>query len=128
MLVLNFSHPITDHQRSQIEALAKKPIERIIDIPAQFENALPFASQVEELVNSIKLSPLQWQTLPFLISPPSYNFAAAALLAELEGRIGYLPTIVRTRPIMDVTPTAFEVAELLNLAEIRAQAREARST
>jgi len=61
-----------------------------------------------------------------LVVLPSLNFIAAALLAELHGRMGYFPPIVRTRPVADVLPRRYEVAEILDLQSIREQARKQR--
>ncbi|OQA39911.1 MAG: hypothetical protein BWY52_03004 [Chloroflexi bacterium ADurb.Bin325] len=58
--------------------------------------------------------------------PPSLNFIAVALLAELHGRMGYFPTCVRLRPVAGSTPPRFEVAELLPLNEVREAARRRR--
>lgn len=44
-------------------------------------------------------------------------------LAELHGRIGHFPVLIRLRPVADSVPTRYEVAELLNLQAIREQAR-----
>lgn len=126
MLLLNLSHPLTTPQRAQIEALANQPIAEIRDIPSQFENSQPYAEQIRALVDSIGLSPHEWQTAPLLINPPSYNFAALTLLAELHGRMGFFPAIVRLRPIADSTPTQYEVAEIINLQKVREAARLAR--
>ena len=72
------------------------------------------------------LTPTQWQSEPILVVLPSLNFIAAALLAELHGRMGYFPPVVRTRPVADVLPRRYEVAEILDLQGIRETARKAR--
>ena len=72
------------------------------------------------------LSPQQWQTETILVNPPSYNFLTAALLAELHGRMGYFPPILRLRPFKDSLPPRFEVAEIINLQHIRDEARTRR--
>jgi hypothetical protein len=61
-----------------------------------------------------------------LINPPSLNFVAIALLAELHGRMGYFPACLRLRPVEGSTPPRYEVAELLNLQEARNAARRRR--
>lgn len=63
---------------------------------------------------------------PLLVVPPALNFAAFALLAELHGRMGYFPTVVRLRPVSGTTPPRFEVAEVINLQAIRDSARKRR--
>lgn len=126
MLLLNFSHPLTDTQLHQIEASAQAPITRTLDIAVQFDEQDPFVPQLQQLLASVSLTPAQWQNEALVVVLPSLNFIAAALLAELHGRIGYFPAIVRTRPVAGATLRRYEVAELLDLQAIREQARAAR--
>ncbi|MFL5624460.1 MAG: CRISPR-associated protein Csx15, partial [Ktedonobacteraceae bacterium] len=63
-----------------------------------------------------------WQTRPLLINPPGFAPAAFVLLAELHGRIGHFPSLIRLRPKAGPV-TGYEVAELLNLQSIRDTAR-----
>lgn len=127
MILLNFSHPLNPEQLAQLEALAGQTVERRIEIMAQFDHARPFAEQAAELADRADLSAAEWQTLPIVVAPPSYNFAAATLLAHLHGRMGYFPAIVRLRPIAGATPPRFEVAEIINLQDVREAARVKRS-
>ncbi len=126
MILLNFSHPLTEIQRAQIEALTGEKIADVRHIPAQFDNAQPFAEQIRSLVDSLNFTPHDWQTLPILLNPPAYNFAALTLLAELHGRMGYFPAIVRIRPVPDSTPPRYDVAEIINLQAVRDAARQSR--
>ena len=127
MILLNFSHPLTPAHLAQIEALAGEQVERVIDAPTQFDNDHTFAQQVQALVDSVGLTPQQWQTLPLLVNPPALNFIAVTLLAELHGRCGYFPTIMRMRPGPDSTPLRYEVAELVDLQAVRDAARQKRT-
>ncbi len=127
MLILNFSHPLTPAQRAQLEELTRQPLAETRDIPAHFDNAQPFPEQIRRLVDDIGLTSEEWQTLPILLIPPAYNFAAMTLLAELHGRMGYFPPIVRIRPVEGSLPPRYEVAEIINLQRIREQARKTRS-
>lgn len=126
MILLNFSHPLTPAQQAQIEALTGQSIARIIDAMPHFDEQQPFPPQLQALVAQVALTPTQWQSEPLLVVLPSLNFIAAALLAELHGRMGYFPPVVRTRPVADVVPRRFEVAEILDLQGIREMARKAR--
>lgn len=127
MTLLNFSHPITDEQRAQIEAITGKAVERLIEIPVQFDHARPFHEQVLELLQQVELTPSEWQTQLILINLPSLNVIAAILLAELHGRMGYFPPILRLRPVEGALPPRFEVAEIVNLQAIRDSARSQRT-
>jgi len=126
MLILNFSHPITPEQRVQIESLADTTISDIRAIPVQIDQAQPLEQQIRSIVDATGLTPKEWQTLPLLINPPGYAPAAFVLLAELHGRIGHFPTLIRLRPKAGPI-TSFEVAELLNLQTVRENARKQRS-
>ncbi len=127
MLLLNFSHPLTQEQVAQAEALAGQKVERVIEARAQFDHERPFAEQVQALAEQVGLTPEEWQTDPLLVNPPSLHVIAAALLAELHGRMGYFPSILRLRPVPGSNPPQFEVAEILNLNDIRERARAARA-
>ena len=127
MIILNFSHPLTDRHLEQVEAITRQPLEDVIDLQVQFDADEPFTPQLRQLLEGIRLSPADLQNKALLINPPSLNFITALLLAELHGRMGYFPTILRTRPVKDSIPTQYEVAEILNLQDTRDKARRART-
>lgn len=126
MILLNFSHPLTEAQRQQIEQLTDQPITRPVELMAQFDLERPFAEQATALVDSLGLAPAEWQTTPLLVSLPSLNFGAAAVLAELHGRCGYFPPVVRLRLVAGSLPPRYEVAEIVNLQGLRDAARQKR--
>jgi hypothetical protein len=126
MILLNFSHPLTDDHLAQVEALTGQEVERVVEVHSQIDAQQPLSPQVVEMVNTCGLSPAEWQTLPLLVNPPALNFSAVALLAELHGRLGYFPAVVRTRPIEDSLPPRYEVAEIVNLQALRDAARQKR--
>ena len=125
MLILNFSHPLTDEQRAQIETLAHTSIEEVRTIPVQIDQAEPLEPQITAIVDAVGLSSEEWQTRSLLINPPGYAPAAFVLLAELHGRIGHFPSLIRLRPKTGPM-TSYEVAEILNLQTIRETARKRR--
>lgn len=127
MLLLNFSHPLIPTQLAQLETLAGAAIERVIAVPAQFDVGQPFAPQVQAMLAQVPLTAEEWQTEPLLIVPPALNFITAVLLAELHGRMGYFPAIVRLRPVAESVPPRFEVAEVINLQAVRNDARQQRN-
>jgi hypothetical protein len=126
MLILNFSHPLTASQLAQIEATSGKKIREVKNIAVHFDAARPYPEQIAALVDGIGFTPQQWQNEPILLNPPSFNFIAVALLAELHGRMGYFPPCLRLRPIAGSMPPQFELAEIINLNQIREHARQRR--
>ncbi|GIK72729.1 MAG: hypothetical protein BroJett021_17170 [Chloroflexota bacterium] len=126
MILLNFSHPLTEAQRGQIETLTGQPIAEMRQITTQFDEQEPFAPQLAALMATLDLTPEAWQSAPILVMLPSLNFIAAALLAELHGRMGYFPPVVRTRPVAGSVPRRYEVAEILDLQGLREAARRQR--
>ena len=126
MLLLNFSHPITPAQREQIESLAGQSISREIRLAVQFDHDQPFGPQLDALLANAGLTANEWQTESILVNPPSLNFIALLLIADLHGRMGYFPPCLRLRPVKDALPPRFEVAEILNLQARRDAARAAR--
>lgn len=123
MLVLNFSHPLTSAQLEQIEALTGQVVERVFDLMPQLDHEMPFDSQIRELADRVGLSPQEWQSKPLLLNPPGYAPAAVVLLAEMHGRMGHFPAVLRLRPVPDSNPPIFEVAEVINLQAVRDAAR-----
>jgi len=126
MIILNFTHPLTDEQRGQIEALTGLAIAQVIDIPTQFDHARPFAEQMRELLDGLGLTPAEWQSQSLLVNPPSLNVIVAVLLAELHGRMGHFPSVLRLRPVANAVAPRYEAAEIINLQQVRDEARNRR--
>ena len=126
MLILNYAHPLTKAQREQLQPHLDQSIDEVREIPTQLDLDAPFAPQATALADAAGLTPEAWQTEPLLLVLPALNYAAAALLAELHGRMGYFPPIVRLRPVEGALPPRYEVPEVLNLQALRAAARKRR--
>ncbi len=126
MILLNFAHPLTAEHIAQIERLTGQQVERVIEIHTQIDPQQPLVPQVTALADAAGLSPAEWQTLPLVVNPPSLNFIAVALLAELHGRCGYFPAHLRLRPAQGSIPPQYEVAEILDLQAVRDAARRRR--
>ena len=127
MILLNFSHPLTAAQQTQLEDLVGETIVRTIPVNTQVDEQQPLRPQVMALFQQIDLTPAAWQGEPILVLLPSLNFIAGVVLAELHGRMGYFPPVVRTRPVADSLPRRYVVAEILDLQAVREQARQMRS-
>jgi len=126
MILLNFSHPLSDAQRAQIEDLTGQTPVRVVEIHVHFDQGLPFVEQVRALVDGLDLAPDEWQTAPILVVPPALSAIAVALLAELHGRMGYFPPVVRLQPVSEALPPRYHVAEIINLQAARDAARARR--
>jgi hypothetical protein len=123
MHVINLAHPLTPAHLAAIEQSAGAKVERVVQVKTSLDPEQPFAEQARALVEAAGLSPEEWQTLPLLVNLPSLNVIAALLLAELHGRMGYFPAVLRMKPVPGTTPPQFEVAEILNLQAVRDAAR-----
>jgi hypothetical protein len=123
MILLNFSHPITAEQIAQAEGLTGQAVERVIDLPTHFDNEESFLPQFAALMAGLLLNAEELQTLPIVVNLPALNFIAGLVLAELHGRMGYFPPILRTRPVPGALPPRYEVVEILNLNQVREAAR-----
>lgn len=126
LLLLNFTHPITDSQRAQIESLAGRAVEQMIERMPHFDDGQPLAEQVRALVDGLGLTGVEWQSEALLVNPPGLAPAAVCLMAELHGRTGYFPATIRIRPVADAVPRQYEVAEILELQGVRDAARRQR--
>jgi hypothetical protein len=120
---LNFAHPLTAQQQTQIEQLAGTSIENIIDIPTLINEEELLQPQIISMIDAIDQSTHDWHKRHILINPPGYAPAALLLLAEIHGRIGHFPTLIRIRP-KHGSITTYEVIELLNLQTLRDAARK----
>lgn len=123
MIILNFTHPLTDDQCQEIEALVGTKITTIVKIPSQISTTAPLAPQIEKILDDTSFTPREWQTNPILINLPSLNYSAATVLAQLHGRMGYFPPVLRLRPLTTEIPLRYTVSEILNLQAMREQAR-----
>lgn len=126
MLILNFAHPFTDAQVKEIEEIAGEKIDEIIEIPSQIDHDLPFEQQTDSMLDRANLTTKDWQTKPILINLPSLNYSTAAMLAQLHGRMGFFPPVLRLRPDTEGVTPRFEAVEILNLQAMRERARKRR--
>lgn len=126
MILVNFSHPVTATQRAEIEKLTGIPVTTVLDQMPHLDHTQPFEEQVRAVVDRVPLDAGAWQTEPILVNLPGYAPAAGLLLAELHGRMGHFPAIVRLRPVDEEAVVRYEVAEILSLQHVRDRARQKR--
>ena len=124
MYLINFAHPLTEAHIKKIQEITGKTITEIKEIPSQIDHSFPLEPQIESLLDKVGFTSQQWQTEPFLVNLPALNYSAAVVLAQVHGRSGYFPPVLRLRPVRDEIPPRFEVAEILNLQVMREWASE----
>lgn len=61
MIVLNFSHPLTEEQKAQIESLTGNTTSEVRTIPVQIEQGEPLGPQIVALADAAALSSEEWQ-------------------------------------------------------------------
>lgn len=126
MIIVNFSHPLTEAQRSQIEELSGHRVERIIEVRVQLDLAVPLAPQVAKVIDATGLTPEQWESEAIVVNPPSLSYAAATIISELHGRMGHFPTILCVAPVSAGGITEYRVTQLVDLQQARNDARTRR--
>jgi len=127
-LILNFVRPLSSAQLRQLENLLGV-LPEVIDVPGtpvQFANDSPLAEQVVKVLDSAALTLEEWGSLLFIVNPPGLASAVAAVLAEVHGRSGHFPHIIRMTPSPE-DKAVFNVTEIVKLQNIRDDARS-RST
>jgi hypothetical protein len=123
MILLNFSHPLTAEQSAAVARLSGQQVDRVIDVATHFDHARPFVDQAAELVDRVGLAATDWSRVPVVVNLPSFAPVVAAMLAEIHGRTGHFPSVLRLRPVAGSTPSRYEVAELIDLQAARDAAR-----
>lgn len=125
MLMLNFGHPLTEAHRAEIATLLGQT-PQVQDVRLHIDRNRPLADIALEIIESVRLSSEEWQTLSLIINPPGLAPLALALIAELHGRCGYFLPIVHIRPVEGALPPRYEVSEIVNLNAMRETARTRR--
>lgn len=125
MVLINFSHPLTAEQVAQVAGLLGVEPE-VRTVAVQVDQQVGLEEQVRGLVDGLGLAAEAWQTVPVVVNLPGLAAAAAVVLAELHGRMGLFPAMLRLRPVVGSTPTRFEVAEVVNLQQVRERSRQRR--
>jgi len=125
-IVINFSgHSLSESQVQRLRLEMNCTIQDVIERSWTLAHDRPFGEQAREVADALGLTPHTWQEAPIVVCPPGLAAATAVLLAELHGRMGHFPSVVRMRPVQAGT-TVFEVGEVINLQTVRDRGRENR--
>lgn len=125
MILLNFSHPVSAEILAELARIAGGQLE-LVDIPTHLDLSSPIGPQVAALADSVGLSRSDWQGKDIVVELPSHASIAGVLLAELHGRMGHFPTLLRRRPQDGPLGSHFVFAEAVNLDLVRTRARQQR--
>jgi hypothetical protein len=125
MIVINFSHPLTEPQIARIEKLCGR-VDQVVEVACQMDVNRPFDTQIVQLVDQVGLDSAQWRACQIAVGYPALAAAALGVMATLLGRCGYIPPAIRLRQQPGVVPPRYEVAELIDLNVMRAEARKQR--
>ena len=127
-LIVNFSgHPVLPGQKKAIEKLMHWQEVEVIDVPLRnVPEDRHFVLAIEKVVDGIDISPKEWQELPMVVIPAGYSAVWAIVQSILHGRLGHFPDVVRLRPASPLSVEKFEVAEIMNLHQVRHQSRDKR--
>lgn len=120
MILLNFSHPITQTHLNQIENLIHIRPE-LKNIPVQIDQSLSLKDEIDRIVTSAGFTSEEWQTVPILVNLPGLSVLSCGIVAELHGRMGHFPDVLRLKPMENFQ--GYEVAEIVSLQKIRDRAR-----
>lgn len=128
MKIINFAHPLTDDHLAQLNAQFGIAVsfDDITTVKTLLDPEQPFTPQVVALVDATGVSPDEWQNGEILVVAPSLGNIAALVLAEIEGRSGHFPSLLRLKPDSQSVVPRFVIAEILNLSAQRQQARARR--
>lgn len=124
--IVNFSHPLSDRTLEQIRDETGHPVGEVIRVSTQFNDDRPFYPHTVALVDKAGISPEEWQQGRILVVPPGFSPVTSTVLAEIHGRMGHFPTIIRLRAVAGSKPQEYELAEIINLQVIRDTARKSR--
>lgn len=125
LTVVNFSHPVTPEQRAAIAQQAGYQEVEVLEPPNQLDLHGDVVEQVRAMVDAVPLSAEDWQGTPLVVVLPGLALSAAVALAELNGRMGHFPTVVRMARGQGPV-AAYEVLGLLDLQGVRDDARTRR--
>jgi len=126
IVLLNFGRPLTPDHLQQLKTLTQAQIDEI-HTPLQYADDEPYSSQTQRFLNALGLTSEEWQSLQIVVNLPGLTPTAAALVADLHGRMGHFPQVIRMRPA-DPSRTTYDIAEIIELQRLRdAALQEVRS-
>lgn len=124
-LIVNFTHPITEAHKEEIRNKTGVYIYDVVEpmkVPIHFREDLSFEEQATRVVDELGITDDEWQELPILINVPGFAYITAALIAEIHGRMGHFPKVIRLKR-SSTDANRYEFEEIIQLQRIRDKAR-----
>lgn len=124
--VINFSqHPVREASLHAIQLMTGAQSVETLDAPVQIDEEGSLAGQVARAID--RLDGCDLANVNLVIVLPGLATAAACVVAELHGRVGYFPAIARLErkpgPVV-----LYEIVEIIDLQSVRQHARTKRTT
>lgn len=126
MYLLNFGHPISPEHLDDLWTRFEVAVQQVVPIPVHWREDASFVKQAAAAMDEAGLDNHRLQTGSVLVNLPGHSAIAAVLLAELHGRIGHFPAVIRWQAAHDGAVSVYQIAEILNLNQIRHEARQQR--
>ena len=127
MIILNFSHPLTDKQQEQIKMVTNTSdsewnrsqvlrVDCYIDIDRNLDN------QIEKILSRI---PDIWNNR-ILVVPPPIAHSAILISLGVYAKCGYFPEAIRIKKKRRSKPPEYVVAEIIELQSFKDRMRAKR--
>jgi len=120
VLISMSGKPITESHLQQLRTQLGRPVDEVISIPHELDDAQPYAPQILERVRQTGLTPEEWASLPIVLNAHPLSPANAVLMAVVHGLKGCFPDVIRWRRVGNTQE--YEVAEILHPQPLRDQA------
>lgn len=124
MTLLNLAEPLTKEDISAIAALSGKTVRKLLQIKPVFSDRLPLVPQVRTFISGLDMSEKEWKSTSLVVCLPADSVVAAIMVAEIAGRRGRTPSVVRF--IRDGNTGRPEPSEVISLHEVRKEVRQER--
>ena len=128
MIILNFSHPLTDNQKEQIRKKLSVSIKewhesKILRINCYINIDRPLSEQINNILDNIPEN--VWHK-HILFIPPPIAHSAILITISIRERCGYYPQSIRIKRERKSLPPRYVIAEVINLNDFREQSRAKR--
>lgn len=133
MILLNFSHALTNQQEGEIRKLLSIPDKewekrKTIRVDCFLNINSDFSPQAEKILDSIPMKDDEWTEERLVVVPPPISHSAILIILGIFAKCGYLPEIVRIKKKPKSTPPIYMVAEIIELQPYKDKMRSKRSS